>query len=88
MPRSRQPGQAGVFRQVAYYSGLGFIIPATVAAGYALGWLLDDWLHIRPLLAVVGAVAGAGGGIAEVIRILTRAEHDDDKNSQSGPGTS
>jgi F0F1-type ATP synthase assembly protein I len=73
---------------VAFYSGLGFIIPAGAVGGYALGWLLDGWLHTRPVLSLVMGVAGAASGIVEVIRILTRAERDEDKNSKSGPGAS
>jgi F0F1-type ATP synthase assembly protein I len=81
--------QSDVWAQVAYYTGLGFILPAGLAVGYALGWGLDRWLHTSPALAVVMAVAGAAGGFIELLRILARAERDGSGNGSSGgPGAS
>ncbi|PYV33781.1 MAG: hypothetical protein DMG22_08515 [Acidobacteria bacterium] len=84
----RVPGrlgkQADIWAQVAYYSGLGFIIPAGAVGGFFLGWLLSGWLHTGPWLAVVMALAGVAGGLVEVLRILTRAEkRQSGKNSDS-----
>ncbi len=83
-----RPGkQSDVWAQVAFYSGLGFILPAGAVAGYVLGWLLDDWLHTGPVIAIVGAFLGAAGGVIEILRILTREEKRADRdNSKSGPG--
>ncbi len=77
--------QADIWAQVAYYSGLGFIIPAAAVGGYYLGWLLSGWLHTGPWLAVVVALVGVAGGLVEVLQILTRAEkRQSGKNSDSG----
>jgi F0F1-type ATP synthase assembly protein I len=79
--------QSDIWTQVAFYSGLGFILPAGAVAGYVLGWLLDDWLHTEPVLAIVMGFLGAAGGIVEVLRILTREEKRasrDNSNSKSG----
>jgi len=66
--------QSNVWAQVAYYTGLGFILPGGLGAGYAIGWCLDRWLRTSPVLAVVMAVLGAAAGFIEVLRVLTRAE--------------
>ena len=86
MPRT--PGrQSDLWSQIAFYSGLGFILPAGAVAGYILGWLLDSWLHTTPVLGIVMGFLGAAGGIVELLRILKREEKrasGDDSNS--GPG--
>ena len=66
--------QSNVWAQVAYYTGLGFILPGGLLAGYAIGWGLDRWLRTSPVLAVVMAALGVAGAFVEVLRILMRAE--------------
>ncbi len=69
------PGkQAETWALVAYYAGLGFIIPAGAVLGYLLGWSIDRWLHTSPVFAVVMGFLGAVGGFVEVVRLLKRAE--------------
>lgn len=90
----RMGKQADLWAQVAFYSSLGFILPAGAVGGYILGWLLDEWLHTRPVLGILMGFLGAAGGIAEILRILTREEkraERDDSNSRpgnAGPGAS
>jgi ATP synthase protein I len=72
---------------VAFYSSLGFILPAGAVVGGASGWFLDRWLHTSPLLTVLLGFLGAAAGFLEVLRILRRAEKDADRdNSNSGTG--
>ncbi|HLW78287.1 MAG TPA: AtpZ/AtpI family protein [Terriglobia bacterium] len=81
--------QSNVWAQVAYYAGLGFILPAGGVAGYVLGWLLDRWLHSTPWAALLGALGGAAAGLVEVLRVLKRAEdHGSGDNSNAGTGSS
>lgn len=80
-----------VWAQVAYYTGLGFILPAGAIAGYILGWLLDGGLHTAPWLSLVGAFLGVAGAIVEILHVLTRAEKQQDgsgDDSSRGPGAS
>lgn len=52
---------------VARYSEIGFIIPAAVLLGFALGKLLDYWLHTK-WLTVSGIIFGAVVGFVQMIR--------------------
>jgi F0F1-type ATP synthase assembly protein I len=80
-------GRGGdLWAQVGFYSSLGFILPAGAVAGYMIGWLLDGWLHTRPVLAIVMAFVGVAGGIVEVVRLLTREEKRADGNDSSPRG--
>lgn len=77
----------GLWAQVGFYSGLGFILPSGAVGGFALGWFLDRYLHSSPILAVVLGLVGAGAGLIEILRILTRAEKRtdaDESGNQSG----
>lgn len=76
--RERPPD---VWSQVAYYASLGFILPASAAAGYVIGWLLDRWLHTVPVLSIVLTMLGAAGGFLEVLTILKRAERRADRDN-------
>lgn len=83
MPR-RAETQARIWAQVAYYTSLGFMLPAGAVAGYMIGWLLDGWLHTRPVLAVVLGFAGAAGAFVELLALLRRGEKDADGDDTSG----
>jgi F0F1-type ATP synthase assembly protein I len=80
-----------VWAQVAYYTGLGFILPAGAVAGYLIGWLLHRGLHTEPWLSLAGAFVGVAAGLIEILRVLTRAEKQQDASgddSSRGPGAS
>ncbi len=77
----------GLWAKVAYYSGLGFILPAGAAGGFGLGWLLDRWLHTSPIFALLLGMAGAAVGVVDILRLLKRAEARDDLDGRNdGPG--
>ncbi len=88
------PGARGkpmsVLAQVAFYSSLGFILPAAALVGFGLGWLLDRWLHTAPIFALILGLVGAGAGVVEILQILTREEkkQDDTNQPHNGPGAS
>ena len=67
--------------QIGFYSSLGLILPAGAMVGYGIGWLVDRWLHTAPVVAIVVAFLGGAGGFLEVLRILTRAEKDADRDN-------
>jgi len=81
----RRSRQSEIWAQAAYYAGLGFVLPAGLAVGYFVGWILDKWLHTAPLLAVVMAIVGAAGGFIEILKILARAEKDAERRNSEPP---
>lgn len=76
--------QSEIWAQVGFYTGLGFIIPAGAVVGYAVGALLDRWMGITHVFALLVGLLGAAGGLVEILRILTRAEKHADGNN-GGP---
>ena len=81
-----RPRLSDGWSQVAFYTSLGFVIPASVVVGYALGWLADRRLHSQPVCGLIGGFAGAALGIAEVIRtVLRKQKSDEERPNQSGP---
>ena len=88
MPRT--PGKlTNVWAQIAFYTSLGFILPAAAVAGFGIGYWLDERLHTKPVLAIVTAFLGGAGGFIEVLRILARSEKDaGGDNSGDGSGAS
>jgi F0F1-type ATP synthase assembly protein I len=79
----REETQSRIWAQVAYYTSLSFMLPAGAVAGYMIGWLLDGWLHTRPVLAVVLGFAGAAGAFVELLTLLRRGEKDADGDDTS-----
>lgn len=81
--------QSDLWAQVGFYASLGFIIPASAICGYVLGWLIDRWLHTRPIFSLIAAFLGGAGGLVEILKILARAEKRADQadanDSNAGP---
>jgi F0F1-type ATP synthase assembly protein I len=76
--------RADVLSQVAFYAGMGFIIPGSLVAGYFLGRIADEFFHTSPILGMIGGLLGTAGGIVEVIQIVIRRE----KNGKDSPSDS
>jgi F0F1-type ATP synthase assembly protein I len=62
-----RPAKPNALVSAARYSEIGFIIPAAVFLGYALGRLLDYWLHTH-WIYLAGVIFGAVAGFAQMIR--------------------
>lgn len=63
---------AGVLRQVATAIELPFVLLGSVVAGGLLGYLVDDWLHSRPLGILIGGALGFVAGIRELLRRISK----------------
>jgi F0F1-type ATP synthase assembly protein I len=82
---AKRPRKSDALSQIAFYSGLGFIIPGAAVAGYFLGSLVDGQLHSGSTGAFVGTLLGAAGGIGEVLQLVLRMQKSDErKNDSSG----
>jgi F0F1-type ATP synthase assembly protein I len=60
-----------VWAQIGRYSSLGFILPMSTLAGYAIGWILDRLLHTH-FLFIVFLILGVVAGFIELLRRLNR----------------
>lgn len=68
-PSSKGPG--GGIKQIALALELPFLLVAPVVAGGALGYFLDRWWHISPVLMLVGGGLGFAGGLWDILRQLS-----------------
>jgi F0F1-type ATP synthase assembly protein I len=57
--------------RAARYTSLAMALPATVVAGYFIGYALDAWLHTT-YLKVVFLILGVVGGMTQLIQLITR----------------
>ena len=46
----------------------GWVLPASIAAGAGLGWLLDRGLGFFPVLTIAGGLLGFAGGVLQLWR--------------------
>jgi F0F1-type ATP synthase assembly protein I len=67
------PGEAKV-KKVTFNTALALELPFTLvgamAAGAAIGFFADRWLHTRPILMLILGTLGFIAGVREVIRRL------------------
>lgn len=79
VPNKRPESSAG---QLATALELPFTLIISVLLGGGIGYLLDRWLHCAPALMLIGGLVGAGGGIWDILRRLTRQQ----KRQEGGDG--
>lgn len=46
----------------------GWVLPAALAAGAGLGWLLDRWLGSFPVATLLLGLAGLAAGLRQILR--------------------
>jgi F0F1-type ATP synthase assembly protein I len=73
MATNDNPKEKSLFVQLANYSQLAFIFPATTVAGWLIGLGLDHWLHTT-WLYLVGLILGIVAGFVELIRTVLSSE--------------
>ena len=62
------------YRQLARYSDLIYILPAAMAMGIGIGYLLDLWLDSSPWLLLFCGGLGTVAGFYRVFKIVIRKE--------------
>jgi F0F1-type ATP synthase assembly protein I len=70
-----RPQKPNALVSAARYSEIGFVIPAAIFLGYALGRLGDYWLHTH-WLYLAGVIFGAVVGFAQMIRMASNLSRD------------
>lgn len=63
---------------------LPFILIGGVVIGGGFGWLLDRHFHMSPALTLLGGALGFGGGMWDILKRLSRAEKNQDKDDAGG----
>ena len=71
----KRPDKPNALVSAARYSEIGFIIPAAVFLGYALGRLEDYWLHTH-WLYLAGVIFGAIVGFTQMLRMASALSRD------------
>ena len=66
-------GLAQGYGQGYSYVAAGFTFAFAILGFGALGWLLDGWIHTRPLFALVG---GGVGGFGAFMNLYYRVQRD------------
>lgn len=61
----KPPSSARAFG-IAWAIPFSLVVPMVVAGG--LGYLLDRWLHTKPLFLLILGLVGLGIGVREVMR--------------------
>jgi ATP synthase protein I len=69
----KNSSERGLWLQLARYSELAFIFPATTVAGWLIGLGLDHWLHTT-WLYMVGLILGIIAGFVQLIRLVTSSD--------------
>ena len=71
MPDS--PNKKSFLIQLANYSQIAFIFPASTVVGWLIGLGLDHWLHTT-WLYLAGLILGIVAGFVELIRLVTSVD--------------
>ena len=53
------------------YVALALAVPIAMLLFGGVGWLVDGWLHTRPLFAIIGGFLGAFAGVARIYYRVT-----------------
>ena len=66
--------QPSVYARMARLSAIIMILPASMLAGWVLGYGVDWLIGSFPIAAIVGTLFGAAAGFYEIVRILVPRE--------------
>jgi ATP synthase protein I len=70
-PPRRRPDSAN--RQFALALELPFVMVSAIVVGGLFGYLLDRWLHTKPVLMLIFGGVGFYAGVRDVLRRLARS---------------
>ncbi|MGH7538009.1 MAG: AtpZ/AtpI family protein [Gemmatimonadales bacterium] len=81
MPLDDKNNPAKSFGQGYEYVAVGFTFAFAILLFGAVGWVVDGWLHTRPLVFLVGAFLG---GFAGFMHIYYRVKRDTEAGKRPG----
>ena len=70
-PPPRRPDPAN--RQLGLALELPFVMVSAIVVGGAFGYLLDRWLHTKPVLMLILGAVGFYAGVRDILRRLARS---------------
>jgi ATP synthase protein I len=59
-------------QQFAMAMELPFVLVAAILVGGGIGYLLDRWLHTKPVMMLIFGAIGFAGGVRDVLRRLPK----------------
>jgi ATP synthase protein I len=78
-------GGPGAFTSLGLLIGLGTELAASVAVTFFLGWYLDGKWGTAPWMMLVLTTFGAGGGMYNFIRTVTKVSKEESRQKEGGP---
>lgn len=76
----REQGRLRALSGTALASVIGIQLVVSILLGVGIGYLLDRWLGTEPWLLVLFFVLGAIAGFREMIRTVSRAAQDEERD--------
>ena len=77
------PPDSGYGQGYAYFGMAASFTVAILLFG-ALGWLIDGWLHTRPLIAIAGAFVGGFAGFMSIYYRVKKDTAEDGERRRKG----
>jgi F0F1-type ATP synthase assembly protein I len=74
-PENNNRKEENLWRLIARYSNLAFVLPAAIIAGLVIWHLLDRWLKTS-WITLAGLFVGCIAGFAELIRGIIQSSKD------------
>jgi F0F1-type ATP synthase assembly protein I len=71
---NRPAHPSGTIKQIAVALELPFMVVGPVIVAGGVGFLLDRWLHTKPLWMILLGVVGVGIGIYDALRAANASE--------------
>jgi F0F1-type ATP synthase assembly protein I len=77
------PPDSGYGQGYAYF-GMALSFTVAILLFGALGWLIDGWLHTRPLVAIAGAFLGGFAGFMNIYYRVKKETAEDGERRRKG----
>jgi F0F1-type ATP synthase assembly protein I len=71
------------YARLGRLSAIVMILPASMLAGWLLGYLFDRLLGTFPVVAIIATLLGAAAGFYQIVRILMPRDRDSNAPPQA-----